>query len=736
MVGMLGVAGKDYHPLQWRFYHDKHDPGFVPDATFAFDSVAYLIALLSNPEHGKKYKACGSHWALSTAAKPENIALETNLPGPGDETPRLTGLAVDLGDIATDQFVEYLAHFPPVTGGAIASDPCLQYGFGPYFVHLKAGTRIYEAYSLLDRPNDAINNGALVQLLREKLSQTPGGHPDAFDGPWAFATLGGAGGQTVFGALTTGTHGGDYRQRPISDSVAALHLVAYGGRQYWIEPHGDRQPVPIGDEARLAQHYPAGPGNPPIKVIRDNDIFDAVVVGAGRFGVVTSIVLAVVPQYCLLEHRRLANWSDVKPLLLSVKRHHSFDGPFFSGPDVATDVAKFQRRFAKRVSQISNRFLQVAICVSPYGHGEHRCSVTQRWWVSDKSHEARHADGSVPGRAERGTAQTAGASFPYEPPDEPAANDPPGPREKPQATGTFLERACANGSFFAGVLRAAAEELEATILNGFVPPNSKSLTAIAVGAGAGIAALGAGLCPALAAAVVLLKALADGIDALGDDTALGSAVHKAAGELLDNLPSPLGLMIVRWLLLFAFEQEQKNRDYVAISYAVMDGHDYHDRSCFQNAQSIEVFFDATRPDVYCAYLDQILAFEGARQSNEGRVTIGYVSLRYVRQSRALIAPARFPETVVMEVAEIRNDDGTAPFVDNAAAVARHPMFAAPFHWGQHNPLTRPEVERIFNASPKEGALNTWRLALQTILTDQAIKDGFSNGFTMQTGLEP
>jgi len=42
--------------------------------------------------------------------------------------------------------------------------------------------------------------------------------------------LGGVDGQTVFGELTTGTHGGDFAQPPIADSVAALHLVADGRR--------------------------------------------------------------------------------------------------------------------------------------------------------------------------------------------------------------------------------------------------------------------------------------------------------------------------------------------------------------------------------------------------------------------------------------------------------------------------------------------------------------------------
>ena len=193
-------------------------------------------------------------------------------------------------------------------------------------------------------------------------------------------------------------------------------------------------------------------------------------------------------------------------------------------------------------------------------------------------------------------------------------------------------------------------------------------------------------------------------------------------------------MALRMILLQLFESQQARRDFVAVSYAVMDTHDYKDRSCFGNAESIEVFFDASRPDVYCTYVDQILAFEAAQQENDGRVAFGYVSLRYVQGSHGLISPSRFAETVVIEVAGIRDAAGTLPFVHNAAQVARHPMFAAPFHWGQFNPLTRREVERIFDGAPRAGSLTAWRQALRRF-TQNGRLNGFSSAFTRRAGLE-
>ena len=153
----------------------------------------------------------------------------------------------------------------------------------------------------------------LAQSLNAKLAGGP--NAGAYNGPWGFMTLGGAGGQTVFGALTTGTHGGDFRQRPISDAVVALHLVTDGGDHFWIEPLSSQIRFPIADDAKLHAVY--GRLNPKVtfKIIRDNDVFHSVVVGVGRFGVVVSMVLRVVPQYCLLEHRRLDNWTNIKSLL-------------------------------------------------------------------------------------------------------------------------------------------------------------------------------------------------------------------------------------------------------------------------------------------------------------------------------------------------------------------------------------------------------------------------------------
>lgn len=713
----------------WTRQHDPKSSPARPSVAriHCFDDVRDLINLCATHPPGAKFKASGSHWGLSEAALSDDDAIETNWPDDGVNVPRYSGLDVDMDKLYSDALFRFLVANPPVRAELATTDPCLQpRQAGPFYVHMKAGTRIYEAYMLLDGQRAA--PGTFADRLNRALAGTP--NAGAYNGPWAFATLGGAGGQTVFGALTTGTHGGDYRQKPISDSVAAVHLVTDSGAHYWIEPHDNRAEFPITDDAKLMAQY--GAMGPPFRIIRDSKVFDSVVVSAGRFGVVASLVLRVMPQYCLHEHRVLDDWSEVKRLLTTPvppatpQGHHFFDPVYFPVEGRAQAQTAFTGRFGN-FGGIANRFLQIAVNTCPHQNGEHRCGITQRWFASHNSPETKNPDGSLRGRNERGTPATAGKTFPYEPPEDPGK---PG-----SSSGSFLQKACASGNFIAGILRQVADEIDQIIADGFVKAEGLAAAALPIGGGALIGPI-ASVCIVLALLAALLRAIADATEAAGD-VSLTQVVQDLLDGILNNpaIPKPIAIMTIRVIFLQIFESQQSPRDFVALSYAVMDTHDYKDRSCFGNAHSIEVFFDAARPDIYCTYVDQILAFESAQQENDSRFTAGYVSLRFVQGSQGLIAPARFNETVVIEVAGIRDAAGTVPFVDNAARVARHPIFAAPFHWGQFNPLNRTEVERIFNAAPKLGALDEWRDILRNF-TQNGRFNAFSSAFTLRTGLEP
>jgi FAD binding domain/D-arabinono-1,4-lactone oxidase len=111
----------------------------------------------------------------------------------------------------------------------------------------------------------------------------------------AMPTLGGSNGQSIVGAFSTSTHGADFYEPPFCDFVHAMHVVGPGGQEYWIE----RESGPITSSARLGQVLPC----PDTLIIRDDEAFDAMVVGFGRFGIVYSVVLETVRAYSLGQQR-------------------------------------------------------------------------------------------------------------------------------------------------------------------------------------------------------------------------------------------------------------------------------------------------------------------------------------------------------------------------------------------------------------------------------------------------
>ena len=336
-------------------------------------------------------------------------------------------------------------------------------------------------------------------------------------------------------------------------------------------------------------------------------------------------------------------------------RHHNFGRVHFAGTasEQAEDRAGFTDRFG-RPQNFRSRFLQIAVNLSPLCDGDRVCGVTQRWFYPQFEREARDPDGNLRGRKERGAEGVAGLAGAYRPPDEPTETG---------GNTSFLSRACSNGNSIAGIYREIAKELEKIVDSGAVPAGGIAVAALGIGAGAAIALAAAVLCAALLAAAVLLKALADEIE-FGGEQSFAATINASAKGILDHplIPHDIGIMIVRAIFNEAFKMQQGKRDYVALSYAVMDGHDYLDKSCYGNAESIEVFFDANRPDLYCAYVDEVVSFEAFQQEQRHNVSVGYVSLRYVLGSRGLISPSRFDETVVIEVAALRDASGSVDFV--------------------------------------------------------------------------
>lgn len=141
----------------------------------------------------------------------------------------------------------------------------------------------------------------------------------------AMPTLGGSSGQSLAGAIGTGTHGADVDLPPIVDAVRAIHLVGPGGQEWWIEPDEDQS---ITDRERMREAQAEGLLCEDIRIEYDSELFGAVLVSLGRMGVIYSVVIEAVSAFRLREVRREEQWSATAAWL----RSDVIDATSYSGP--------------------------------------------------------------------------------------------------------------------------------------------------------------------------------------------------------------------------------------------------------------------------------------------------------------------------------------------------------------------------------------------------------------------
>jgi hypothetical protein len=692
----------------WKRKHDNPTIATISAAprTIYPRSLEELIAICSTRAPIEKFHAAGSHWALSGAAIADTTFIETHDPENFHQAMGKTLYDV-VPNCMSDAFIAQLAarKVKPFDADTVSENE------GLYPIHIETGKRVYQLYAELDAGDT--DSRSLAMLIGDKF-----GNKD-YLGPWAFHTLGGAGGQTVFGALHTGTHGGDIRMPPIADAVMAIHLVADGGRHFWIEPESFLFGIkaPLTDDAKLKAFYGQAQfgGEANFDVTRNDDIFRSVLISAGRFGAVYSIVIAAVRQYSLHQERRLTTWEAIKTQV--------------------SDTSSMLYTQMSDADRSRNRFLQIAISVTPHDNfTKHHAGVTKCRNVP----MAVIPGTIVPaGRPERvGAMVEAFNSMTQAPRFEFAGNshtynpDPAHPGTAKPAS--FLENACSDANFVNGVLKQVIKEIE-----DFVSSNGEI---IGPALGTAAATGGGGLLPFLAPFLAILAILASLLAALerASSPRFGQVMDDVRKALLDN-PDPIqrmaGLLVWQMIASEVFSDQQKDSDYEAISYAVMDGHDYFDRSCNVNVQSIEVFFDATDP-MLIAFVDALLAFEIGQEVTLGHAFVGYISMRFTGQTRALLGPQKFPLSCAVEVAGLADVAGTKELIDFASTLALDNNFKGILHWGQHNESTRAHIQERFGdpAVDPGSPMARWRNALKFI-TDNGNLDGYSSAFTRRTGLE-
>ncbi len=711
------------HHESWTRKHDMPGSPYIPKATRILypKSLEELIDICSNLGKDEEIKAAGSHWALSAAALSDDlIFVETNDPNnvlpPADRTPPDRKVFPAMGrtlydvipDCMNEDLLKKMAETNPKAFGSVDAPE----NEGNYFVHFETGKRVFQLYAELDHGDDD-NKRSLARYLAKRENTD-------YLGPWAFQTLGGAGGQTVFGALTTGTHGGDIKFPPIADSVVAIHLVADGGRHYWIEPGTPTQnthKLQLTDDKKLKSLYGNDlyrgkemNGVKNFEIIRDDDIFNSVLISAGRFGIVYSVIMRAVRQYCLHEECRLNDWQDI---IEDIKNTGSY--------------------------LYEKRFLQVGICLTPRANfKKNRCGITRRWNVATAG-----SDDKPNGRADRRGEiiedynieirgprfDKAGNSFTYNPdPAKPNVNRSPG----------FLDSACSYSHILEGAFETIILDIKIFVTYGYATIGGPIAAVFAPGAGV-----------IKDNFLEALKSILDWLFGFRIKTkhheSLGQNMEEVKNYLLDPSAPPIfrkaGLLVWQALANLIFESMQENRDFEAISYAVMDRHNYFDKSCQVNVDSIEVFFDATDP-MLIVFIDNLIDFE-TEQEKRGKAFVGYASLRYTGKTSALIGMEKYPITCAVEIAGLKDVSGSVDLIDFAIKVSLNKTYKGILHWGQRNNSNESpfetkmsDIEFRFGDGPEEpwGYLRVWRNALSRITANGRL-DGFSSQFTRQMGLE-
>lgn len=120
----------------------------------------------------------------------------------------------------------------------------------------------------------------------------------------ALYNMGAYAGQTIIGAISTGTHGSGITLGPLASFVEAIIMVGEKGEVFHIE------------RSEGISNAAINLGTIPVKFIQDDDVFLSSVISIGCLGVVYAVVLRVCDAYSLKEVRTFSTWEKIRSELI------------------------------------------------------------------------------------------------------------------------------------------------------------------------------------------------------------------------------------------------------------------------------------------------------------------------------------------------------------------------------------------------------------------------------------
>lgn len=138
---------------------------------------------------------------------------------------------------------------------------------------------------------------------------------------------GGSNGQTIAGAISTGVHGGAFDYQCISDYVKGLHLI--------IGPNPeDRVYLERSSERILNDHFVSLINS---RLIADDDLFNAALVGLGSFGFIAAVVMEVEGIFSLTRGVAEFDYNEAINIMQDLDTPGSHLPPFKGGDGISND---------------------------------------------------------------------------------------------------------------------------------------------------------------------------------------------------------------------------------------------------------------------------------------------------------------------------------------------------------------------------------------------------------------
>ena len=675
-------------------------------------------------------RATASHWAMSHASVTPGRMFETatpvHEPGSDQQAARLNNV---LYDVIPTCLTEDANHFFRRLQQVHVFDPKVTVNESEvYLFHVEAGMRIHELYSYIDGETDGKDKRSLAAAIENELhasTQSPPNDAPCYLGPWALESMGGAGGQTIVGVASTATHGGDVNSSAVSELVVAMHLIVPDGQEYWIERTEIRPGIKLKlvDEVALRNVYRVGDPTCPggaqrrkdIIYKRDDDLMNAALVSCGRMGVIYSVVLRSVRQYGLRQDTSEEKWDEIKKWITDKThpRHidvfgHRFvriDVDLYPLPDFDWEDAAVSFAMLALAGPIG---LVAGVLFSLKGD-EYRAWLLTRVKATLQQTERADDNGQkyFYGRRERG-GDNAGKNIPLE------AKPDKGCFTAPCRSANFIRQFLTDMIGHLSDIRDTAAEawLTAAAAIATFPPNAIwALPAQAIATGV------------IAFTEYWIIVLSGVRLILPDEATFGDF----SCAVMNHLGAIHACSLVQLLYKLAQESQHLDTDHAltAISYGVMDEHDYLNQGCVAPGDSIELFFDADKHD-FVDFVDYVIV-QAREMADDGDIWAGYLSMRFMKDSPAFIAMERWPRTVSMEIATLSRASAATELMKRIEDESRNRGVI--LHWGQRNTRQQADVEKGFSTT-----ISKWRDAL-SVLSEHGRLANCSTEYTQLKGLE-